>query len=203
MSAQVQPHLTPEQYLQLDRKSDTRSEYYNGRMFAMSGGIYNHARIAANLFGELYNGLKKTSCYVCSNDLRVRVAPAGLYTYPDILIACGEPKFADGEKDTLLNPTLIVEVLSPSTEAYDHGFKSAQYRKITSLREYVLVSQDEARVEIFRRQENGNWLLSEWAGLDAACRFDSIDRSVALSDIYAGINWPGEDSLSARPSPVS
>jgi Uma2 family endonuclease len=153
--------------------------------------------------GELYNALRGTSYRLIASDLRIRVAPDGLYTYPDLSAFCREPQFADNEKDTLLNPTLIVEVLSPSTEAYDRGFKAAQYRKITSLQEYVLVSQDEARVEVFCRQESGRWLLSEWTGTDATCRFNSIDQSVTLAAIYEGAIWPSSDPPSLRPSPVS
>ncbi len=201
MSAQVQPRLTPEQYLQLDRQSEIRNEYYNGRMYAMSGGTYNHARIATNLTGELYNALMDTLCSVTSNDLRIRTAPGGLYTYPDLAAIRDEPKFADGEMDTLLNPVLVIEVISPSTEAYDRGFKAAQYRKIASLQKYVHVSHAEPHVEVFRRLESGNWLLSEWDGLDATCRFASVDRSIALADIYAGVVWPVEDPLAPRLTP--
>ena len=200
MSAPVQPRLTPEEYLKLERQSDFRNEYFEGKMFAMSGGTPNHAFITANLAGELYNALKKTDCRVASSDLRIRVSPDGLYTYPDISVVCGQAEFSGSEADTLANPALVIEVLSPTTEAYDRGFKAVQYRKIISLQEYVFVSQNEARVEVFRRQHNGTWLLSESAGMSAACRFDSVNCDVALADIYAEIVWPGEDLHSNRPS---
>ena len=117
------------------RAAEIKSEYFNGRMYAMSGGSYKHGRIIVNLASGLNTALKQGPCAVVSNDLRVRVSPAGLYTYPDIVVVCGEPRFADGLGDTLINPTLIAEVLSPSTEAYDRGFKFAQYRTLESLRE--------------------------------------------------------------------
>ncbi len=124
MSAHAQPRLTPEEYLEIERAADFKSEYYNGHMYAMSGGSYPHVRIIVNLTGDLHTALKKGSCQVISNDLRLRVSPGGLYTYPDVSVVCGELKFADGRKDTFANPALIIEVLSPSTEAYDRGFKS-------------------------------------------------------------------------------
>jgi len=135
MSAQPQPRLTPEQYLEIERAAQFRSEYYNGRMYAMSGGTHMHALIIGNLARELGNSLKKRPYLVTTSDLRVLVQRGGLYTYPDIVVACGDPRYEDNRLDTLLNPILLVEVLSPSTEAYDRGFKSRQYRTIESLQE--------------------------------------------------------------------
>jgi Uma2 family endonuclease len=122
--------------------------------------------------------------HVTGSGARIRVSPTGLHTYPDVMVVCGEPKFADDQRDTVLNPTLIVEALSKSTEAHDRGFKFAQYRKLDSLREYVVVSTGEPRVEKFQRQQDGQWLLSESVGLDAVCRFESLDCEVLVSDIY-------------------
>ena len=167
MSAQPQPRLTPEQYLEVERAAQFRSEYYNGRMYAMSGGTHPHAIVIGNLARELGVALKKGPCVVTTSDMRVRVSKTGLYTYPDIVVVCDPPRYGDGRHDTVLNPALIVEVLSPSTEAYDRGFKFAQYRTLESLQEYALVSQSEPRVEIFRRQPSGDWLLSESAGIDS------------------------------------
>ena len=141
-----------------------------------------------------------SGCNVVSNDLRIRVSPDGLYTYPDIAVVRGKPEFSDDQKDTLVNPALIIEVLCPSTEAYDRGFKSVQYRKLPSLQEYALVSQTEPRIELFRRQTNGDWLLSEYAGTQGTCRFDSVNCQVALADVYDRIVFEGEDPLSAHPS---
>jgi Uma2 family endonuclease len=133
--------------------------------------------------------------------MRVRVSKTGLYTYPDIVVVCDPPQYGDGRHDTVLNPAFIVEVLSPSTEAYDRGFKFAQYRALESLREYALVSQSEPRVEIFRRQQSGDWLLSESAGMDAICRFDGVGCTIAVKDIYDKVTFGGEAAIAERPSP--
>jgi Uma2 family endonuclease len=201
MSAQAQPRLTPEQYLDAERAAEFRHEYYNGHIYAMSGGSYQHAQIIGGLVRELGNALKKRPCSVVPSDLRVRVSPEGLYTYPDVVVICGDPCFADDRRDTLLNPALIVEVLSPSTEAYDRGFKSAQYRTVESLEEYALVSQAEPRVEVFRRQSGGHWLFSEAIGIDAVCHFESLDCAVPLAEIYAKVMFGTDDPLaSIRPA---
>ena len=194
MAAAPQPRLSPEEYLELDRVAEFRSEYYNGRMYAMAGGSYLHALIIGNLARELGIVLKKTPCTVTTSDVRTRVSVNGLYTYPDIAVVCGEAKLLDGRRDTLLNPVLIVEVLSPSSEAYDRGFKSAQYRTLESLQEYALVSQNEARIEIFRRQSNGEWLLSEAIGREARSQFNSVDAEVALADVYDKVTFEGGEA---------
>ena len=197
MSAQAQPRLTPEQYLAEERAAEFRHEYYNGHIYAMSGGSFQHFQIIGNITAELHARLKKRPCAVGSSDLRLRVSPDGLYTYPDVLVICGDPKFADDRRDTLLNPALIVEVLSPSTEAYDRGFKSAQYRTVESLEEYALVSQAEPRVEVFRRQSGGHWLLSEAVGLEAVCHFESLDCAVPLAEIYSKVTFSPDDPLAS------
>ncbi len=201
MSAQPQPSLTPEQYLEIERAAEFRNEYYNGHVYAMSGGSAPHGYIIANWVRRLGNALDKLPCRVAGSDLRVRVSPGGLYTYPDVVVVCGEPQYADGRIDTLLNPVLIVEVLSPSTEAYDRGFKFTQYRKLESLQEYVLVSQGEPRVEVFRRQPSGDWLLSDCAGLEATCRLDSVGCALALAEIYDKVTFTGEVVPPERPLP--
>src|SRR5579862_1541036 len=201
MSAQPQPQLTPEQYLELDRASQFRNEYYNGHMYAMSGGTYAHGKIIANLGRQLGNALDPGPCTVTSSDVRVQVELRGLYCYPDVVVVCGDPQYHDNRLDTILNPTLLVEVLSPSTEAYDRGFKSAQYRTIESLQEYALVSQSEPRVEVFRRQSGGHWLLSEAIGLESICHFESLECAVPLAEIYAKVTFSSDDPLaSIRPA---
>jgi len=202
MSAQSQPRLTPEQYLEIERAAlDVRSEYYNGRMYAMSGGTHTHAIVIGNLGTELRIALKKGPCVVTTSDMRVRVNKTGLYTYPDIVVVCDPPQYGDGRHDTVLNPTLIVEVLSPSTEGYDRGFKFVHYRTLGSLQEYALVSQAELRVEIFRRQSSGDWLLSESAGTESVCRFDSVNCTIALKDIYDKVTFGSDAAVPERPSP--
>jgi Uma2 family endonuclease len=135
------------------------------------------------------------------NDLRVRISPARLYTYPDVTVVCGEPRFADDQKDTLLNPVFLAEVLSPSTERYDRGFKSAQYRTPETLQEYALVSQDEPRVEVYCRQPTGQWLLSEAVGIEAKCRLESLDCTLALADLYAKVTFGSETPFDGREIP--
>lgn len=189
MAAHPQHWITPEEYLEIERAAELKHEYYNGRIWDRAGGSYWHSLIAANFSRELGNALKGKPCAVLTSDLRISVSPQGLYTYPDVAVVCAEPKFVDGRKDTLANPTLLVEVLSPSTEAHDRGFKSAQYRTLASLQEYVLVAQNEARVEVFNRQSNGNWLLTEFAGLDAVAHFESVGARVPLAQIYEKVQF--------------
>jgi len=189
MSSQPRPRLTPEEYLKIERAAEFKSEYYDGRMYAMSGGSYAHGLIISNLVAKLWQGLVGKRCSVTASHVRLRVSALGLYTYPDIVVVCGTPAFADDQADTLLNPALLIEVLSASTEAQDRGFKFAQYRQLESLREYAVVSQTEPRVEIFRRQASGDWLLSESTGPDATCRFDSVDCRIALADIYQQVSF--------------
>jgi Uma2 family endonuclease len=189
MAASAQPFLTPEQYLEIERNAETRSEYYNGRMYAMSGGSFRHARINGNLTAGLHSRLRGRKCAVLPTDMRT-VAGA-IYAYPGVVIVCGEPQFAHDRKDTLLNPTAVVEVLSPSTEAYDRGFKSEQFRQVKSLDQYVIVSQIRPHVEVYRRQPDGTWALSEQAGLDAVCQF--LGCSIPLQEIYDGVEFDAEE----------
>jgi len=202
MAAQPQPRLTPEQYLELERAAEFRHEYYNGRMYAMSGGTYPHARITGNLSGQLYTRLRNKQCGVLSTDMRIRVSADGLYTYPDIVVVCGQPKFGDGRSDTLVNPALIIEVLSPSTEGYDRGFKAEQYRQIETLTEYALVSQNAPHVEVFRRERAG-WFLSDYSGTQTTCHFASVDCDIALVDIYEAVVFAGAETDHAHPSPAN
>lgn len=190
MSAYPQPRLlTDEEYLALDRAAQFRSEFYQGVMYAMSGGSRAHGLIGTALGRELGNAFKGRPCWVVTHDLRVRISPGGLYAYPDAAVVCGEEQYADDQKDVLLNPTVIVEVLSPSTEAYDRGLKSEQYRKIASLKEYALVSQDKPHIEIYSRQAGDQWLLTEYSGIEAACRFESVDCTIPLAELYDKITF--------------
>lgn len=194
MSAQPIPRISEEQYLEADRGAEFKSEYYNGRMYAMAGVSYAHFLIVMNFGSQLHQALRMRPCTIGASDLRLRVSPGGLCTYPDIMVICGEPRLADDRNDTLMNPTVIVEVLSKSTEAHDRGFKFAQYRTLDSLREYVLVSQSEPRVEKYQRQNTGQWVLSDYVGLDAVAGFDSIQCEVPLPEIYAKVTFAAEDA---------
>jgi Uma2 family endonuclease len=192
-SATSVPRFTAEQYLALERKADSRSEFCDGFIIAMAGGSREHNIIAGNVHGEIRSQLKGRPCEVYMSDMRVRVNPTGLFTYPDVVALCGEACFLDEKADTLLNPTLIVEVLSSSTESYDRGDKFMHYRRLESLREYVLVSQDKVLVERFTRQGE-QWLLTEFRNMDETLRLDSIDSAVPLREIYARIELPGQDA---------
>jgi len=176
---------SPEEYLALERQSPFRSEYIDGQIVAMSGGSFAHSIIGGNLVRALGNLLADSPCYVVNNDMRVRVDPR-MYTYPDAAVVCDEPELEDAENDTLLNPTVIFEVLSPSTEAYDRGEKFKRYRQVPSLRQYVLVAQGEPAVEVYTRQGEV-WVFSEVTGLDASIYLASIDRTLALREVYAKV----------------
>jgi Uma2 family endonuclease len=189
MAAHPIPNLTPEQYLEIERRAEFRSEYYRGVMYAMAGGSSAHSLIIVNFCGELRQAVKGQKCYVFQTDLRLRVSPAGLFTYPDMMVVCGDPAYADDRRDTVLNPILIVEVLSTSTERTDRGRKFADYGTLDSLREYVLVSQREPRIEIYRRQPNAPWLRSEVTGIDAILRIDCLDCNIPLAEIYDKVEF--------------
>ncbi|MBZ0279322.1 MAG: Uma2 family endonuclease [Anaerolineae bacterium] len=178
---------TEAEYLAFERTSDTRHEYHQGEIFEMVGASLNHNRIVMNTSGSLFNQLLQRPCEIFSNDMRLKIPATRLYTYPDIVAVCGEPQLADDEMDILLNPVLIIEVLSPSTETYDRGKKFQDYRTILTLQEYLLVAQDAHRVERFLRQPNGEWLLTDAIGLDAVLDLPSIGCSLALADIYQKI----------------
>jgi len=180
--------MTPGEYLEIERKSEIRSEYIAGRMFAMSGASLRHGLIAGNLFREISSQMRGRACQAHMNDLRVKVSPTGMYTYPDIVAFCGEAQLEDEHFDTLLNPAVIVEVLSDSTEAYDRGEKFAHYRRLDTLREYVLVSQDKIRIERFRR-EGDEWTLSEVSDPDATLHLESIDCHVTVAAIYEKVEF--------------
>lgn len=189
MSAQPKRLITPEEYLAIERDVEAKHEFYRGEMSAMGGASFNHNQITLAVAAALFEELKNAKCHVSSNDLRVKVAASGLYTYPDVVITCEKPRFEDDKFDTLLNPQSIIEVLSDSTEKYDRGKKFELYRQIESLREYVLVSQDRAHIEVFARDGVGPWKLSEATGLDAAIDLPAIGASLALADVYAKASW--------------
>jgi Uma2 family endonuclease len=150
-AALTQTHYTAEEYLTLERSASCKSEFHDGQIYAMTSSNRAHNLVTGNIGAELSQRLKKTSCEAYINDMRVKAAEARSYHYPDIVVACGTPQFEDAHVDTLLNPTLLIEVLSPSTEAYDRGGKFAHYRKILTLQEYLLVSQDQPSIERYQR----------------------------------------------------
>ena len=177
--------LTPEQYLEIERKAEFKSEYHNGEMFAMAGARLPHNLITTNVTSELRQQLRLRPCRVVSSDQRVLVAPTGLFTYPDVVVVCGEPRLLDSELDTLLNPTVIVEVLSPTTEAYDRGRKFGHYRTIESLSAYLMVASELISAELYTRQPDNRWKLTEEASrLEDTFEIESIGCRLKLADIY-------------------
>lgn len=186
MSAQTLPHLTAEQYLEIERAAETKHEYYDGQIYAMAGGTYSHFLLIGNLTGLLFQALEGR-CEVGASEMLVRTAPQGLHTYPDIVVICGEPELTGENNSVLVNPAMIIEVLSKSTEAHDRGLKFAECRRIETLREYVLVSQSEPRVEVFTRGMEGEWTLREFTEMDATCRFASLNCELALARIYRNV----------------
>ncbi len=190
MSSQAKTLLTPEAYLLLERGAEHKSEYLDGEMMPMTGASRKHNLIVANITGELRQQLKGKPCELYPSDMRVRVPATDLYTYPDVVVVCGEPRFEDEAVDTLLNPTVIVEVLSESTEAYDRGKKFGCYRTVASLAEYLLVAQDEGRVEQYLRQEDGRWLLTDLRSPDTVVEVASLGCALKLSEVYDKVTLP-------------
>lgn len=191
--AEPKPYLTPEAYLEQERAASFKSEYYRGETFAMSGVRFNHVVLTGRLVALLVEALEDRDCVVLPGAMRVHVPATTLYTYPDIAVVCGEPRFLDGEFDTLLNPLLLVEVLSASTEAYDRGEKFALYRPVPSLREYMLVAPDRKRVEVFRLNEHGHWELHEATDDGAEIALTSVGVRVALDTLYRRVRFTGGD----------
>jgi Uma2 family endonuclease len=182
------PYLTPEEYLRLERAAEFKSEYYYGQMFAMSGGRLPQALLPARITAALAPLIGVRGFEIATSDLRVQASPSGPYFYPDLTVYCGEAQLADQHQDMLLNPRVIFEVLSKSSEAYDRGVKFDEYRKIGSLQEYVLVWQTEPRIEVWRRPVSGSeWVGAYYAGIDDACRLESLGCSISLNDIYRNI----------------
>lgn len=177
---------TPAEYLAWERSAPERHELVDGEIFAMAGASFAHNKIVGNVVGELRQALRGRPCDVTPSDLRVRIPTpsGGLYTYPDALVVCGEPEFEDTARDTLLNPTVIVEVLSDSTEAYDRGRKFRYYRAIPSLREYVLVAQDVPAVERHVRGDGGVWSLMQDLGAGDTLVLSSVGCEVSVDELY-------------------
>ena len=190
----AQTYLTPEEYITLERKAipdaDTvRSEYMNGEIIAMSGASLAHNLITGNVFANLYIRLRDSGCLAFANEMRVSIPSVKSYFYPDVGVVCEEPRFEDDVFDTLLNPKVIVEVLSPSTEAYDRGDKFAHYRQLQSLQEYVLVSQDKVRVDHYVRHA-AQWILTDFQEPDQQLPLTSIQCELRLQEIYERVPFP-------------
>jgi Uma2 family endonuclease len=184
MATEPKRFVTPEEYLAGERESLDKSEYLQGQVFAMGGASPRHVLIVTNLVSELRSQLKRRSCSVFSTDLRIMVSETGLYTYPDVVVVCDGLRFRDGFRDTVTNPTLIVEVLSKSTKDYDRGENFENCRTINSLKEYLLIAQDRPHVEHHLRQPDDKWLLSETSDLKGVIELPTIGCSLALAEVY-------------------
>lgn len=191
--------LTPAQYLARERRAEYRSEFVNGEIVAMAGGTRTHGRISISLARLVGNHLAGAPGEPFGSDMRVSVADAEAYFYPDLSVACG-PVFEDADQDTLVNPTVIVEVLSPSTEAFDRGAKFQHCRRLASLQDYMLVSQERPLVEVFSRQGE-QWLLTTYGGLDGVAEVPAIGARLPLREIYERVEWPAGGSLPAPSEP--
>lgn len=194
------PRLTVEEYLAQERAADFRSEFLGGETYAMSGASRRHNQIVVNLVAALHPRLREKGCETYAHDMRVRIPATGLFTYPDVVVACGEPSFDDRELDTLLNPRVILEVLSKTTESYDRGPKFEHYRTLASLSDYVLVAQDRVHVEHFSHQGENRWLLTEARELSDVVELTALGCRLSLAEIYDRIALPAPPA--PYPAPV-
>lgn len=182
--------ISEDEYLAIDRAAEFRSEFLDGEMIAMSGGSIRHAQLQANLLGELFAAIRGSDCRMYTSDFRVRVSKTRMYAYPDASVVCGKPVLADERQDILLNPAVIFEILSPSTEKYDRGVKFQNYRTIDSLMDYILVAQDAVRVEHYTRGDDNTWTLRDHQTLEEELKIVSIGVSLPLSRIYDRVELP-------------
>jgi Uma2 family endonuclease len=195
MASHPKQRFTPEEYLELERKAEYKSEYLDGQIYAMAGASPAHCVITPNLTSELVVQLRDKPCQAFSSDMKVRTNYKGLYSYPDLSVVCGEPLFHDDKQDIIINPKVIFEVLSPSTEAFDRGAKFLRYQLINTFTDYVLIAQDEPRGEHFIRQPDGGWLLYIVRSLESRLSIPSIDCIISFAGLYDRIKFP-EETLS-------
>jgi len=181
--------MTEADYLAFERQSEVKHQFIDGEIYAMSGASEHHNLVVGNIIASVRPQIRGKKCKIYPSDMKVRTPATGSYTYPDVTVVCGESQFDDKQKDVLLNPTLIIEVLSPSTEGFDRGLKFQRYREIDSLQEYILIAQDSPHIERFLRQENGQWLLSEVDGLDASLELTSIGCTLKLAEVYEQVSF--------------
>jgi len=201
MSCPAEHFITADDYLVLERQAESKSEYLNGCIYAMSGASRNHNRITINLGALLHTQLRGKPCEPFVNDMRVKVSPTGLYTYPDVIVVCDEPQFEDNQLDTLLNPQVIIEVLSESTEKYDRGAKFTHYRAQESLTDYLLVAQSQPCIEHFQRQADGSWRYSPAQGLEAEIDIPNISCVLRLAEVYERVTFPKLQGRLREPPP--
>ena len=188
MATPARSFITPQKYLAREREATYKSEYLNGQVFAMSGASPQHSIITGNLIAAMHRQISRKGCQVYTSDMRVRVEGSNLYTYPDVSVVCGKARFEEEDLDVLLNPVLIAEILSPSTERYDRVGKFAMYSGITSLREYILVSQSAVKVERYFRRPGGKWLLTEASHLKDSIKLASVPAVLKVRDLYRQVD---------------
>ena len=194
MSALPKQRLfTDEEYLILEERATRRSEFYFGEIFAMAGATRRHNVISTNVTASLHAQLRRRPCEVYQNDMRVKIHK-NFYTYPDVVVVCGEPKIERRRGETLLNPTVLIEVLSPSTEQFDRSEKAKNYRTIASLQELILISQHKPNIEHYARQSTGAWLISEITDAQTVLRLDSIECRLDLADVYEKVDFDTEET---------
>jgi Uma2 family endonuclease len=189
MSTLTVTHVTPEEYLAAERLSETRSEYLDGGVYPMPGATINHVQLVSNVAFELGLQLRTRPCRVLMSDLKVRMPDSRKFFYPDLIVVCAEPQFHDDRKDVLLNPDLVVEVLSPSTEAFDRGAKFRAYQTVGSLKEYLLVSQSKPLIEQYIRDDGGEWRYRAAEGLESALTLPSIGCTLNLNAVYDKVDF--------------
>jgi len=180
-------YISEAEYLQTERQASAKSEYLAGQVRAMAGASYAHNRLCTNIAANLHFALRNKPCVVLSSDMRVKIADVNAYFYPDVVIVCGQPQFEDEQEDNLLNPTVVIEVLSPSTESFDRGEKFAAYQRIPTLREYLLVAQDRIQVEHYIRQPGGEWQLTEYTDQAQNVHLASVGVDLPVELIYEGV----------------
>lgn len=197
--AKVQPRFfTPDEYLSLEETATSKSEYFRGEIFAMAGGSANHNRIAGNVYAMLNNGLRGSRCEAFNSDMRLLVKAHQLYTYPDTMVVCGRIEFAKDRNDTVTNPTVLVEVLSPSTQDYDRGQKFEFYRSLPSLQDYLIIHQDQIRLEYYHKLADRQWVLLELNDSEAPLTIQSLNFEIPLHRIYERVDWFSAPSIPAE-----
>jgi Uma2 family endonuclease len=190
MPAAPERKLTVAEYLAFERTAEQKHEFLDGELFVKARASREHNVVKENLIGELFVRLKGGPCRTFSSDQRVKVARTGLYTYPDLMIVCGPPEYDPDDRDTFVNPQVVIEILSPSTEAYDRGAKFRHYQKLPPVREYVLVSQDQMQVELFVRQPDEKWMLTTFDGAEGEFTLATVPVRLPLADVYRGVEIP-------------
>lgn len=189
MVADPQKIYSPQQYVALERAAEWKSEFFNGQIYAMAGGSPTHAQLTINVGSLLHQQLRGQSCRTFSSDLRVQISATGAFVYPDVTVACPPLHFSDEDDYALTNPVVVIEVLSPSTEAHDRGAKWGHYQQISSLRDYILVAQDQARLEHYSRQDDGSWRYHVVQNAESAVQLDSIGCHLNIGDVYEGVEF--------------